>query len=157
MFLDAIESVSWYEPPPVGAVTDPAEDLTHNIQLRKGSSNEPLRWNFSLIELTLVTITLKFNGATAATIVPAAGLFAVDAAFTSKFRLSGIPNNVTLNILTVTAAAEGIFRCELVVSPTGGGSKTWKRNIKVTVVGKHYNCHNYTTQFFEPKGQLTQT
>lgn len=127
----------WYQPPPAGTVTNPAEDLTHNIRLIEGSINESLRWNVNLIELTLVALTLRFNGATAATVIPSAGLSDVHAAYTSRFSLSWIPNNVTLNIFTVTTGDEGIFGCELlVINPTGGGSKRWKRNIKVTVVGK---------------------
>ena len=136
MFSDASESVSWYEPPPVGAVTDPTEDLTHNIRLREGSSNEPLRWKFSLTNLTLVSVTLRFNGAAAASIIPTAGLAQVQEAYTSRFSLSWIPNNVTLNIFTVTTGDEGVFRCELLVRDTEGGTKTWKRSINVTVVGK---------------------
>ena len=137
MFSDAIESVSWYEPPPVGTATDPTEDLTHSIRLVEGSINEPLSWNFSLIDLTLLSLTLKLGDATAARIIPSADATEVDGSFTSRFSLSWIPQNVTLNIFSVTTADEGVFTCELFVRPTrGGNTQTWKRNIKVTVVGK---------------------
>ena len=136
-FLDAIESVFWYEPPPVGVATNPAADLTHNIRLLEGSINEPLRWNFSLIELRLVSLSVELNGNIAASIIPSAGLSEVEGPYTSRFSLSWIPNNVILNILTVSAADEGEFKCELLVRPAGeGSSQRWRRNIGVTVVGK---------------------
>lgn len=84
----------------------------------------------------MVSLTLKFNGDTAANVVPLAGLSDVTEAYTSRFDLNWIPNNVTLNIFTVRTGDEGVFGCELLVQTTGGSSKTWKRNIEVTVVGK---------------------
>lgn len=115
-------------------VTNDSVVRTYNVQLRDGSINEKLTWTFSLTQLTLATLTLKFKTVTIATIVPAGQIASVASAFTSRFNLSWVPQSqstATLIIFKVSTIDEGVFSCELNTVTT-----TWKRDIDVTVVGK---------------------
>ena len=133
---DAVGSVTWFEPPPVETASDHTIVHTNSTQLRKGSTNVNLRWEFSLTsELNLIAVNLRFDGANAGTIVPSTGVSGVDVALTSRFNISWVARQATLVIFNVSTADEGLFSCALITFE-GATSKTWERNIEVSVVGK---------------------
>ena len=107
---DAAGSVTWFEPPPVETVSDHTIVHTNSTQLRKGSTNVNLRWEFSLTsELNLITVNLRFDGANAGTIVPSTGVSGVDVALTSRFNISWVARQATLVIFNVSTADEGLL------------------------------------------------
>lgn len=100
---------------------------TSHIQLYEGSTNQPLNWSFSLELETLLLVTLSFDSSAIATIDPLTGGVAVAQA--SRVNVTWVNGNVTLIILNVTSADEGVYSCQLT------GSNSWRRNIRVATVG----------------------
>ena len=100
---------------------------TSYIQLYEGSTNQPLDWSFSLELETLLLVTLSFDSSAIATIDPLTGGVAVAQA--SRVNVTWVNGNVTLIILNVTSADEGVYSCQLT------GSNSWRRNIRVATVG----------------------
>ena len=96
-------------------------------QLYEGSTNQPLNWSFSLELETLLLVTLSFDSSAIATIDPLTGGVAVAQA--SRVNVTWVNGNVTLIILNVTSADEGVYSCQLT------GSNSWRRNIRVATVG----------------------
>jgi len=134
---DGAGTITWYEPPPVETAVDTNSIRTYNTQLTKGSTNEPLVWNFSLAaELNpLVSVTVELNSVGVGSIFPSLNSAQVAAGYEDRFNISWInPVKATLIIFDVSAADEGEFACK--VNTLGGGSKLWTRKIQVTVVGK---------------------
>ena len=130
------DSVTWYEPPPVQTSSDPAVFHTANQQLREGSTNAALNWNFSLTQdLNLIVVTIKFNEVPIATLVPS-GPAAPASGYEGRFNVSWISQSATLVIFNVTDDDTGLFSCELNTFQ-GATNKVWKRKIQVKVVGKH--------------------
>ena len=131
---DAVGSVTWFSPPPVETVTDNTIVHTNSTKLRKGSTHVYLNWEFSLTnELSLILVTLKFDGTSVDTIVPSTGAAAPSASFTLRFNVSWVAQHATLTIFNVTTADEGLFTCELNTFE-GVTNKIWKRNVDVSVV-----------------------
>ena len=104
---------------------------TSYIQLYEGSTNQPLNWSFSLELETLLLATLSFDSSVIATIDPLTGGVSVTPAFTSRVNVTWVDGNVTLIILNVTSADEGVYSCEL----TGSYTNSWRRKIQVDTVG----------------------
>ena len=102
---------------------------TSYIQLYEGSTNQPLNWSFSLELETLLLVTLSFDSSAIATIDPLTGGVAVAQA--SRVNVTWVNGNVTLIILNVTSADEGVYSCEL----TGSYTNSWRRKIQVDTVG----------------------
>ena len=102
---------------------------TNYIQLYEGSTNQPLNWSFSLELDILLFVTLSFDGSFIATIDPSTGSFSVNQGFTSRVNVTWVNGNVTLIILNVTSADEGVYSCQLT------GTNSWRRNIRVATVG----------------------
>ena len=100
---------------------------TSHIQLYEGSTNQPLDWSFSLELETLLLVTLSFDSSAIATIDPLTGGVAVAQA--SRVNVTWVNGNVTLIILNVTSADEGVYSCQLT------GTNSWRRNIRVATVG----------------------
>lgn len=100
---------------------------TSYIHLYEGSTNQPLNWSFSLELETLLLVTLSFDSSAIATIDPLTGGVAVAQA--SRVNVTWVNGNVTLIILNVTSADEGVYSCQLT------GSNSWRRNIRVATVG----------------------
>ena len=97
-----------------------------------GSSNKRLNWRFNLAQ-DPISVLLQLNGATVATIAPAAPLVTVTQPFTSRVNVTWVSGHVTLIIFNVTIADEGVYGCLL----TAVSGNAWKRNIKVAVVGNY--------------------
>ena len=100
---------------------------TSHIQLYEGSTNQPLNWSFSLELETLLLVTLSFDSSAIATIYPLTGGVAVAQA--SRVNVTWVNGNVTLIILNVTSADEGVYSCQLT------GTNSWRRNIRVATEG----------------------
>ena len=108
-----------------------------SIQLREGSVNELLRWNFSLSKFVSFQVYLFFDGAYAALIDHGTtGFVGVYERFISRFNISWIPPSyATLIIFNVTTADKGTFRFEVWSYETKISLKVWKCDLKVTIVG----------------------
>ena len=108
-----------------------------SIQLREGSVNEQLRWNFSLSKCLSFQVYLFFDGAYAALIDHGTTRFVgVYERFISRFNISWIPPSyATLIIFNVTTADKGTFRFEVWCYETKISLKVWKCDLKVTIVG----------------------
>ena len=102
---------------------------TSYIQLYEGSTNQPLNWSFSLELETLLLVTLSFDSSVIATIDPSTGSVAINQGFTTRVNIAWVNGNVTLIILNVTSADEGVYSCELT------GSNSWRRKIQVATLG----------------------
>ena len=98
---------------------------TSHIQLYEGSTNQPLNWSFSLELETLLLVTLRFDSSVIAIIDPSTGIVAIN----QDFSVIWVNGNVTLIILNVTSADEGVYSCQLT------GTNSWRRNIRVATVG----------------------
>ena len=105
---------------------------TNNTSLYIGSSNKRLNWRFNLAQ-DPISVLLQLNGATVATIAPAAPLVTVTQPFTSRVNVTWVSGHVTLIIFNVTTADEGEFNCQLATV----SGHVWKRKIKVAVVGNY--------------------
>ena len=99
---------------------------TSYIQLYEGSTNQPLNWSFSLELETLLLVTLRFDSSVIAIIDPSTGIVAIN----QDFSVIWVNGNVTLIILNVTSADEGVYSCELT-----GSSNSWRRKIQVATLG----------------------
>lgn len=133
-------SVTWFEPPPVVTTSNDLEELIADSQsIRKGLTNVPLRWNFSLTAdtnpITLITVALKLNDVIFATIVASTGQIGMSTSFQGRYNISWIPQVITMIIVNVTSEDSGEFGCE-VSTLEGASSKVWKRKMTVEVVGK---------------------
>lgn len=137
IILDVVSSITWYEPLPVRTVRDPRVVHATSIQLREGSVNELLRWNFSLSKFVSLQVYLFFDGAYAALIDHGTtGFVGVYERFISRFNISWIPPSyATLIIFNVTTADKGTFRFEVWSYETKISLKVWKCDLKVTIVG----------------------
>ena len=127
-------SITWYQPPPVETTADDNFIRTHNTSLIEGSTNIALTWSFSLTQdLTFGVLHLRFGADLIATVFQN---FQPDisAGFKDRVNVTRIPEKVTLTIFKVSTRDDGEFTC--VVTTSGGGSKEWRRKIKVTVVGE---------------------
>ena len=103
---------------------------TSYIQLYEGSTNQPLNWSFSLELETLLLVTLSFDSSVIATIDPSTGNVAINQGFTTRVSVTWVNGNVTLIILNVTSADEGVYSCELT-----GSTNSWRRKIQVATLG----------------------
>ena len=103
---------------------------TSYIQLYEGSTNQPLNWSFSLELETLLLVTLRFDSSVIATIDPSTGSVAINQGFTTRVNITWVNGNVTLIILNVTSADEGVYNCELT-----GSTNSWRRKIQVATLG----------------------
>ena len=103
---------------------------TNYIQLYEGSTNQPLNWSFSLELETLLLATLSFDSSVIATIDPSTGIVAINQGFTTRVNVTWVNGSVTLIILNVTSADEGVYSCELTSS-----TNSWRRKIHVATLG----------------------
>ena len=75
-------------------------------------------------------VTLSFDNFVIATIDPLTGSVAINQGFTTRVNVTLDTGNVTLIILNVTSADEGVYSCELT-----GSSNSWRRKIQVATLG----------------------
>jgi len=96
-----------------------------------------LTWNFSLSAGSgILTVTIKFNSdTTIATYVQSLGTVTITEALKNRFNFTWIPSKATLTIFNVTSDDSGEFACD-VFTFDGSGTPTWRRRIRVTVLGK---------------------
>ena len=108
-----------------------------SIQLREGSVNEQLSWNFSLSHIRFFQVFLYFDDANAAFIdYGTTGFVGVYERFISRFNISWVPPSyATLVIFNLTTADKGIFSFEVWSYETKISIKVWKGDLKVTIVG----------------------
>ena len=111
------------------------------IQLYEGSTNQPLNWSFSLELEALLLVTLSFDSFVIATIDPLTGSVAINQGFTTRVNVTLDTGNVTLIILNVTSADEGVYSCELT-----GSTNLWRRKIQVATLGNL--IHTLYSEYF---------
>lgn len=120
-----------YEPPPVTTVSDRSVVHTSKIELYEESTNEQLKWRFSLTE-TVIYVTLELEGTgVVATILPSAGDVSVNQAFTSRLNVTWVSGHITLSFFNVSTSDEGVFSCQLRVP-----GNWWRSKIEVFVLGE---------------------
>lgn len=128
-------SITWFEPPPFEIVTDPATVSEVNKSLIKGSLNEEVNCNFNLTaDLSLITVSMKFEGSSIATYVQSQHALSVQPGFESRFNATWDPNRLTLILFNVTSADKGEYRCEVLT--LGSSAQTWARIIQVSLLEK---------------------
>ena len=128
-------SITWFDPPPFETVTDPAIISAANESFIKGSLNEELNCNFSLtVDLTLITVSVKFRGSSIANFVRSKDVLSVQPGFESRFNATWVPDKLTLILFNVTSADKGEYRCEVLTF--GSSVQTWARIIQVSLLGK---------------------
>ena len=128
--------MTWTAPPPAWTQTDPNDIRTVNMSVRIGSTQVPLRWNYTLSPGSLLSQTTFFidDG----TIDDIGSIFhALDTTevndrndYRTRFAFS--TNEVaTLIMNKVTEREEAVYQCRLLVV-----GNTWAYNIRVIVTGK---------------------
>ena len=133
-------SITWYEPPPVETITDLSVIRTVNRNLSQGFE-EQLSCNFRLTaDLTLSSVTVELEGVNTdvATYLQLVKRATVANGFQDRFNVSWIPSKLTLTIFNVTTDDEDVFICNVEFLDVGG-INTWRRKVKVTVLGKFTN------------------
>ena len=127
-------SITWFEPPPVETTADDNVIRTYSASLLEGSTNVQLNWNFSVSQdLTFVFLQLRLGSDLVATALQS-GQSDISESFRGRVNVTWIPQKVSLTILKVSKHDDGEFSCA--VTTIGGGSKVWRRKIKVTVLGE---------------------
>lgn len=134
----------WTAPPPAwnqtNAGTTQAKIQTAVYQVRNGSTNVLLRWNYTLLpgqtlELTTFTIGdgisqevigLVIGGPTG---TPNAG-------YKDRFSIYSTSQFSNLTINKVTEEDNATFQCQLQVQVAGVGANAWAYNTQVEVTGK---------------------
>ena len=113
-------SVTWYEPLPVETISDHNVDHSNRTQLREGSINASLSWNFSLLEdLSLMSLNLKFNDCPLGGVSPQ-GQAGIAGAYIERFQFIWIPSErATLIIYNVTTVENGTYCCGVTVFDSG--------------------------------------
>ncbi|XP_067030302.1 uncharacterized protein [Acropora muricata] len=131
-------SITWFEPPPFEIVTDPATVSEVNKSLIKGSLNEEVNCHFNLTaDLSLITVSMKFEGSSIATYVQSQHALSVQPGFESRFNATWVPNRLKVILFSVTPADEGEYRCEvLTLAIASGSAQTWARIIQVSQLEK---------------------
>ena len=130
-FNSDAQSITWYEPPPVTAISDSKEVHTSKIQFYEGSINEQLNWRFSATQ-TVQFVTLELDDTNVvATILPSTKEVTVSPDFTSRVNVTWAAGHVTVVIYKVTTSEKGVFSCQLSVP-----GNVWRSNIEVAVLGK---------------------
>ena len=142
MFLAA--SITWTAPPPQWTTTNQNEIRTVNMSVVNGSTQEALRWDYTLpAGSDLRRTDFHINKDTSNLI----GSISHD---TSDYQIRGINDyqtrfNIsrsevaTLIINEVTVNEEAVYQCELVTRTLD----TWKYNIQVIVTGGNCYVHTY--------------
>ena len=74
-------------------------------------------------------MTLSFDSFVIATIDPLTGSVAINQGFTTRVNVTLVTGNVTLIILNVTSANEGVYSHELT-----GSTNLWRRKIQVATL-----------------------
>lgn len=131
----------WTAPPPAWNQTNPgntpADIQTAVFQVRNGSTNVLLRWNYTLLPAQTLLLTTFSIGD---------GISQDDIGFVFTPGPTGTPNNKykdvfsiystsqfsNLTIYRVTEQENATFQCKLRV-----GSNVWAYNIRVEVTGKN--------------------
>ena len=132
----------WTAPPPVWNQTTPGTDAaniqTAVIQVLNGSTNVPVRWNYTLLAGQSITFTFFAIGDGISQ--PDDIGFVVSGLsptinnrndYPSRFSIDGTSEFPTVTIITVTERENATFQCRAQV-----GSETWAYNIRVEVTGK---------------------
>ena len=88
-----------------------------------------MNWSFSLELEALLLVTLSFDSFVIATIDPLTGSVAINQGFTTRVNVTLVTGNVTLIILNVTSANEGVYSHELT-----GSTNLWRRKIQVATL-----------------------
>ena len=146
MFIvDAV--FTWTSPPPAWNQTVPGTDgaRTVVIQVRNGTTDYPLRWNYTLSPGQTITITNFAVGDGSSQPVDiglvvnpgGAGESAVinnlnD--FQTRFRLQSDKKSSTLTIIKVNERENATFQCRVQV-----GANQWAYNVRIEVTGERCN------------------
>ena len=127
-------SVRWTAPPPAWTPTNPSDTRTVDMQVRKGSTQVHLRWNYTLSPgSTLISTTFSIDdGAKDDIGLHSSGITVVSDRndYRTRFNISR-SEVATLIIFKVTEREEAVYQCKLQT-----GSNTWSYQIRVIVTGE---------------------
>ena len=101
-----------------------------------GSTQVPLRWNYTLLSglLIVTTFSLTSNDGSFDDIGTTSGVFNKND-YQTRFDISG-SEVATLIIKNVTEREEAVYQCKLLTD-----SNTWSYRIRVIVTGEHCNVY----------------
>ena len=139
----------WTAPPPAWNQTDPGFDpadiQTAVIQVLNGSTNVPVRWNYTLLagqSILLTTFTIAYGSGQPddiGIVVGGSPVINDKNDYPARFSIDATSEFSTVTINTVTERENTTFQCKIQV-----GSDTWAYNIRVEVTGKYlerlYRC-----------------
>ena len=100
-----------------------------------------MNWSFSLELEALLLVTLSFDSFVIANIDPLTGSVAINQGFTTRVNVTLVTGNVTLIILNVTSADEGVYSYELT-----GSTNLWRRKIQVATLNN--SIHTLYIEYF---------
>ena len=129
--LFSATSVTWTKPSPAWTQTDPTDIRTVNMSVVNGSTQVPLRWNYTLSSgsVTLTTFFLRLNDGTFDGIGTTFGIFNKKD-YRTRFDISR-SEVATLIINKVTEREEAVYQCRLLT-----GSQLWDYRLRVIVTGE---------------------
>ncbi len=136
VFLAA--SVTWTAPPPAWTQTDRNDIRTVNVTVINGSTQVPLRWNYTLSSdsvLFRTTFSIDYGSTSddIGAIFHGSGFSHVIVYdYRKRFNISK-SEIATLIINKVTEKEEAVYQCEL-----GTLSNTWRYRIRVNVTGNTF-------------------
>ena len=126
-------SVRWTAPPPAWTQTDSNDIRTVDLQVLLGSTQVPLRWNYTLLSGTVLLTTFYIDDGASDDIgiTVNGGITAINNRndYQARFAIS-TSEVATLIINNVTEREEATFQCKLTAS-----GNTWAYNIRVNVTG----------------------
>ena len=130
--LFSATSVTWTEPSPGFTQTDPTDIRTASTSVVNGSTQVPLRWNYTLSSgsVILTAFSLRLNGGTFDGIgTVSSGVFDKKD-YRTRFDISR-SEVATLIINKVTEREEAVYQCRLLT-----GSQLWDYRLRVIVTGE---------------------
>ncbi|XP_067049139.1 uncharacterized protein [Acropora muricata] len=135
-------SLTWNQPPPNLTVEAAGHTLHHlsSRQLHKGSINASLSWQFDLIKLNFVSLTIFFNGTAIAGVTSSGS--GPEPGFENRFDFHWISNQTFARLIIFNVATEehGTFICRVSTQQmTGFGSFQFESNVQVDVVAPPSN------------------
>ena len=130
--------MTWHDPPPSETVTDPLIISAANKSLVKGSLNGELSCNFSVsADLSIITVSIRFGGTYVANFAQSQQALSVSPGFENRFKVTWVPNKLTLIFFHVTSGYEEEFWCDvLTLRSPGAVIQRWKRKIQISLLGK---------------------
>jgi len=143
LFYFLATSVIWTSPPPQWIQTDPNVIRTVDLEVLNGSTQVPLRWNYTLSAGSLITTTfsVRLNDGSFDDVGTISGGIPIvfnKRDYRTRFDISR-SEVATLIIDRVTEKEEAVYQCELTMD-----LNQWKHRIRVIVTGEH--CNVYCTK-----------